>query len=103
MPTITAQHLEMIISDWRYPRHVIIDGDKVEMEIARTHCSHCPTCRSRINHVERALAGKRFRRRSAGGGEYFILSLPKKAARDPQAIADFLGRRMRLAISPADC
>ena len=93
------QHLKVRVAGWRYPRHVVVREDTVAMEIARTHCSHCPTCSSRIRHCESALTGKEFERQSAGGGEYFILAYPAEDNRDPQSIATFLAESLRLGIT----
>ena len=95
------QHLEMRVAGWRYTRHVIVREDTVAMEIARTHCSHCPTCASRIRRCESALAGKQYDRQSAGGGEYFVLPYPAEADRNPQSIAAFLTGSLQLTVTAA--
>lgn len=101
--TANVQHLEMRIANWRYNRHVVVrDDNKIEIEIARSHCAHCITCQGRIDHVNRALGKRKYERRFAGGGVYYILSMPKKVARDPQAIAEFLGKKLQLTITPAN-
>lgn len=97
----TEQHFRVRVAGWSYSRHVILMDGHVEMEIARTHCSHCPTCRGRISHCESALAGKAFERRSAGGGEYFVLPYPAEAGRGPTAVASFLAKELRLSLAPS--
>src|SRR5512146_203502 len=93
-----VKHLEVRVWGWRYPRHVMVSTDTVAMEIARTHCSHCSTCAGRISRCERALSGKPFERRSAGGGEYFVLPYPVEADRTAGAVASFLGKELRLEV-----
>ena len=95
------QHLEARVDGWRYPRHVIVHEDSVAMEIARTHCSHCPTCAGRISHCERALTGRQFSRQSAGGGEYFVLPYPAEADRSPASVAAFLMGSLQLTVTIA--
>lgn len=95
------QHLEVRVGGWRYARHVVVREDTVAMEIARTHCSHCPTCSGRISHCERALAGKQFSRQSAGGGEYFVLPYPVEADRSPASVAAFLMGSLNLSVAVA--
>jgi hypothetical protein len=99
---VQESHLRVRVAGWSYSRHVVLRDGVVEMEIARTHCSHCSTCRARIFHCENALAGKPFERRSAGGGEYFILPYPAVLDRDPRSVANFLSEVMRLRIVPAE-
>jgi hypothetical protein len=101
MAVAPEQNLRVQVSGWSYSRHVILRNGSVEMEIARTHCSHCPTCRGRISRCESALAGREFGRRSAGGGEYFVLPYPAEAGRDPQSVAAFLSGALQLAVAPA--
>lgn len=101
--TATVQHLEMRVVGWRYIRHVVVrDNSKIEVEIARSHCAHCVTCQGRIEHVNRALGKRKYERRFAGGGVYYILSMPKKVARDPQTIAEFLSKKLQLTITLAN-
>jgi hypothetical protein len=90
----------MRIGGWRYPRHVRVEDDTVAMEIARTHCSHCPTCSGRIVHCRNALGNKPFNRESAGGGEYFVLPYPADRPRDPESIASFLSEELQLSVTP---
>lgn len=98
---MAEQHLEMRVADWRYARHVIVREDTVAMEIARTHCSQCPTCSGRIRRCESALAGKQYTRQSAGGGEYFVLPYPAEADRSPQSVAAFLTDSLQLSVTVA--
>lgn len=48
----------VFVEDWQYSRAVIVEDQRVLMEIARTsnNCHHCPTCRRRVNTVEQALS-----------------------------------------------
>lgn len=94
------QHLRVHVSGWSYNRHVVVRDNEVAMEIARTHCSHCPTCRSRIAHCEQALGTRKFKRQSAGGGEYFVLPLKAALAKGPQGVAEFLGKTLKLSLTP---
>ena len=98
---VEPTHLEVRVGLWRYPRHVVVNSDTVEMEIARTHCSHCPICQNRIQHCLNALSDQVFGRRSAGGGEYFVLPYPADAKRDTKSVAAFLTERLNLGISPS--
>ena len=86
---------------WKFSRDVILDEENVRMEIARPACSHCPTCRARIEHCQAALGEKPFDVDYVGGGAYFILSYPSDRKRDPQSVAEFLSQELNLCISPA--
>jgi hypothetical protein len=102
MPKAKAReelNLRVQVSGWSYDRHVIVRENEVAMEIARTHCSNCPTCSGRISHCENALRNTKFKRQSAGGGEYFILPLPSTQSKDPTSIAKFLGDALKLNMS----
>ena len=92
------QHLTVRVSGWSCSRHVVVRKDEVAMEIARTHCSHCPTCRARIVRVEQSLQGRQFSRQSVGGGEYFILSLPAGLTSDLEKVVAFLAGALDLEI-----
>jgi len=96
---MAQQHMEVRVAGWRYARHVVIGDGNVAMEIARTHCSHCPTCAARIRHCQSALSGKQFERQSAGGGEYFVLPYPAEADRAPESVAAFLAESMQLSVA----
>jgi len=62
MATACASRFTVSVNDWRYRRAVIVEDDRILMEIARTsgNCHHCQTCRRRVNTVEQHLAGKAF-------------------------------------------
>lgn len=61
MKTVTSapKEIQAIVGDWSNLRTVIIEDDRVLMEVARTsnNCHHCPTCRRRVNCVEQTLNG----------------------------------------------
>lgn len=94
----TEQNLTVRVSGWSNSRHVVVREDEVSMEIARTHCQHCPTCRARVVHCERSLSGRQFKRQSAGGGEYFVLPLPVGLASDSERVVAFLAGALNLSI-----
>lgn len=98
MTTAAEQHLSVRVSGWSCGRHVIVCDDTVSIEIARTHCSHCPTCRGRVVHCERALGSRQYSRQSVGGGEYFILPLPAGLAGDLDKVVAFLAGALNLEI-----
>lgn len=100
IPTAVAQeqHYRARVSGWSYARHIIVTDDSVSMEIARTHCSHCATCRARIAHCEQALGSRQFSTRSAGGGEYFVLPLPAGLAGDAEKVSAFLAGALNLRL-----
>lgn len=94
-------HLRVRVEGWSYARHVVLRDKTVEMEVARTHCSHCSTCRGRMHSCISALSGKPYERRSAGGGEYIVLQYPVEAARDEASVVAFLRERFQLPLSVA--
>lgn len=59
MKTSARHSLRVCVAGWTYSRNVIVEKDRVLMEIARTanNCHHCPTCRRRVATVEAALNG----------------------------------------------
>ena len=60
--TIDAREIRVSVNDWRYDRTVLVEEERVLMEIARTsnNCHHCPTCRRRVETVERVLRDSSF-------------------------------------------
>lgn len=98
----SEEHFRVRVAGWSYHRHVVLQNGSVEMEIARTHCSHCSTCRGRIHYCENALAGREFERRSAGGGEYFVLPYPAELGRNPESVTAFLSEALQLRVAPVE-
>ncbi len=60
MTTASSDRLKVSVNGWKNRRSVIVEDDRVLMEIARTsnNCHHCPTCRRRVDTVEQHLAGE---------------------------------------------
>lgn len=61
MKTVASapKEIQAIVGNWANLRTIIIEDERVLMEVARTsnNCHHCPTCRRRVNSVEQALNG----------------------------------------------
>lgn len=55
--TTVASEILVHVCGWQFDRKVLVEDERVLMEIARTsgNCHHCPTCRRRVETVERAL------------------------------------------------
>ena len=83
---MTATRLMVSVRGWLNRRRVIVEDNRVLMEIARTsnNCHHCPTCRQRVNLVEQQLAGTSVVWKwefLEEGGMWLALALPD--GRDP--------------------
>ncbi len=62
MKTATPRSLRVSVVGWTFGRTVIVEKDRVLMEVARTanDCHHCPTCRRRVSTIEQALNGSTY-------------------------------------------
>ena len=96
-----ALRFQTTVSGWSRFRDVRVENGKVSMEIARVNCSHCATCRRRVEHVEAALQGQAYAREFVGGGIYYSLNLPDECSGDIRKVTEFLGRTLRLDIRSA--
>ena len=93
-----ATQFKVQVSGWNRFRDVRVEHGKVSMEIARVDCSHCATCRRRVEHVEAALRGQAYTREFVGGGIYYSLNLPDECSDDERKTSEFLSRTLRLSI-----
>jgi hypothetical protein len=84
------------VAGWSNSREVLVRNGKVHFEVGMDH-NHCPTCASRVRHIERALSEKDTLHRFDGGGGsslYVILDAPPKGVE----IKDYLGRALDITI-----
>ncbi len=96
---MTAERKMVSVRGWDNRRRVIIEDNRVLMEIARTsnNCHHCPICRRRVALVEKQLEGAtvvwKWEYLEEGG---MWLALPRTDRRNP---IDVLRETTRLDIS----
>ncbi len=59
MKTVAQQSLYVRVQGWSNDRQIVVEDDRILMEIARTAngCHHCPTCRRRVDMIEQTLNG----------------------------------------------
>jgi len=87
------------VGGWSYPRLVTLEKGRVAMEVARINCSHCVTCRGRMNYVQSRLRGEG-ETIYAGGGVLIQLDYPKGRDRNLISITQFLSEKFGLQIHP---
>ncbi len=46
------------INGWQYDRHIVIEEERVSLEVTVRTCSHCPTCQGRVREFQTTLARK---------------------------------------------
>ena len=87
MGTATVAHghqeLRVLVNSWQYSRRVVVEPQRVMIEIARMSCRHCPTCAGRTDSIENRLRGSKlpWKWEFMNGGMF--LSIPNDGATNP--------------------
>lgn len=87
------RHCYLSVAGWRYPRHTIIDGNVIMMEVAMGSCQHCPTCSRRVEMVSSRLRGtnSKWSWEGFGNGLYLKVEMPDDAEQVEQYLSRLIG------------
>lgn len=88
------------VGGWSRSRQVVLAKREITLEVARINCSHCPTCRGRLDYVQSRLNGEG-KQTYEGGGVLVTLPYPTGLAKTPETAASFLSGKLGLTVIPA--
>ena len=100
--TLSASHRRATarIDSWSRQRHIIVESDRVMLQITLSQCNHCRTCSSRVGQIGDTLHARRevlHRWEYIDGlGDCRWISLPRTRGQDP---FDILREKLDISVT----